>query len=83
MVADYISILQKFPLHLQPGYYYATDLRRLELQLHAPFFGTLQDAVRQGHAPDCFSKRLIDLSTSHQTAMIIDRIEGTISRLFG
>lgn len=83
MLADYISILQKLPLHLQPGYHYATELRRRELQLHFPFFRTLQDAVRHGHAPDCFGKRLIDVSTSHQTATMIDLIVGTTSRLFG
>lgn len=80
MLADYISILQKLPLHLQPGYHYAAELRRRELQLHFPFFRTLQDAVRHGHAPDCFGKRLIDVSASYQTTAMIDRIVGTISR---
>lgn len=83
MLADYISILQKLPLHLQPGYRYATGLRRSELQLHFPFFRTLQDAVRHGHAPDCFGKRLISVSTSQEMAAMIDRIVGTSSRLFG
>lgn len=83
MLADYISILQKLPLHLQPGYRYATGLRRTELQLHFPFFRTLKDAVRREHAPDCFGKRLISVSTSHPIAAMIDRIAGTSSRLSG
>lgn len=61
MLADYLPILHKLPNCLQPGYYYATELRKRELQLHFPLFRTLQDAIQQDHAPDCFGRRLIDV----------------------
>jgi hypothetical protein len=38
-------------------------LRRREMQLHFAFYRTLQDAIRQGQAPDCFGTHLIEVST--------------------
>ena len=61
LLIDYVPILQRLPLQLQPGYKYAVGLRRRELQIHSAFYRTLQDAARQGQAPDCFGKHLFEV----------------------
>ena len=58
LLVDYITILQRLPLYLQPGYQFAMRLRRREMRLHSAFYHTLQDTIRQGQAPDCFGKHL-------------------------
>ncbi|KAL8718102.1 MAG: hypothetical protein Q9225_004724 [Loekoesia sp. 1 TL-2023] len=61
LLIDYVTILQRLPIYLQPGYQYAMKLRSREMRLHFAFLRTLRDAVRQGHAPDCFGKHLLEV----------------------
>ncbi|KAI4256950.1 MAG: hypothetical protein L6R42_005934, partial [Xanthoria sp. 1 TBL-2021] len=58
LLIDHISILQRLPSRLQPGYGYAMKLRKREMRLHFAFFNALKDAIRKGTAPDCFGKHL-------------------------
>ncbi len=66
LLVDYITVLQRLPLYLQPGYQFAMSLRRREMRLHFAFYHTLQDAIRQGQAPDCFGKHLDEVRYSQE-----------------
>lgn len=81
LLLDYLPLLQKLPLFLQPGYHSAMNLRRREMRLHFEFFRILHSAVQQGHAPDCFGKRLVEVSVSREKSTMIKHIVGTSRRI--
>lgn len=75
LLVDYITVLQRLPKYLQPGYKYAMRLRTREMQLHFAFYRTLQEAFRQGQAPDCFGKHILEVRILLRNQTFVDTVQ--------
>ena len=62
LLVDFLPILERLPLHFQPGYKYAMRLRKREMRLHFAFYRALQQEIRNGKAPECFGSHLCEVS---------------------
>ena len=60
---DFIPGLEHLPLMLQPWPRKLKSLVGREMELQLAFLRTLQQAVKDGTAPDCFGKQLVQVGT--------------------
>lgn len=61
LLVDFFPPLQRLPRWLQPWLGLASRLRTRETSLHLAFLRNLSDASKDGRAPDCFGRSLLEV----------------------
>ena len=63
LLIDFLPILQRLPLALQPWHRKLSAVTGRESELYLALLSRLRESLRNGRAPDCFGKLLLEVCT--------------------
>ena len=69
LLVDFFPPLQRLPRWLQPWLGLASRLRTRETSLHLAFLRNLSDASKDGRAPDCFGRSLLEVRSDARSSI--------------
>ncbi|KIM97325.1 hypothetical protein OIDMADRAFT_130257, partial [Oidiodendron maius Zn] len=81
LLIDFIPVLQKLPLFLQPWHHSAMAMKVRENSLHVTVLNLLREAIAKEEAPECFAKMLLGVQS--QEALNDEQVTHILAMLIG